>query len=124
MNTLLMVGGESKRSELDGALRSRGFAPETAIGTEELANFEPDETCAVVGDLAEGRTDAFRLMYRLRRALPRMPIVAVAPFLDAVVEQHAARCGATFVLAEPLDPEELATCLDRHTGAAGSPTLS
>lgn len=109
MSTLLVVGRSLERDErLFTHLRSRGFAVENVEEAEDLDDFEPEQTSAVVVELGAARGDAFALMYRLRRALPRMPIVAVAPFRDVVVEQHARRCGATVVLVEPVNASDLA----------------
>lgn len=122
MNSLLMVGHNGSHRLLL-ALESLGFAVTTAIDSDDLTEFEPHETSVVVVQLGEARGDAFQIIHRLRRSLPRMPVIAIAPFRDAVVEQHAKRCGANFVLAEPLDVGDLATFLASYVGLSESRTL-
>lgn len=119
MNNVLMVGNDENH-RLMPALASLGFVLTTARDSNDLDEFDPHETHAVVVQLGEAHGDAFRLIYRLRRSVPHMPVIAIAPYRDPVVEQHATRCGANFVLAEPLNVGDLATFLGGYVSLSMS----
>lgn len=125
MNTLLMIGSrDTGDRRLHAALEFHGFAVATATQADDLDDFEPEETAAVVVHLNATRGDAFRVMYRIRRSLPRMPIIAIAPFRDSVVEQHAKRCGASFVLVEPLHHGDLAAFIVSYSGLSAERAMA
>lgn len=110
MHDLLLIGYEySSNPRFVSALQALGCEVTIAeINGEYWDGFNPANADAVVLYLSGARGDAFRLMYRIRRSIPRVPIVAIAPFYDSELERHARRSGASFVVAEPVDSDDLA----------------
>jgi two-component system response regulator AtoC len=105
---LLAVNDETACSVLRGYFRSRGDFVDLSPGTDLLTAAREIHPCLIVLEIQNGD----RRPEWLRRDLPEIPVVAIAPPL-AETKMEAVRSGVSDILTLPLTKSEIASCLSR-----------
>ena len=114
---------ESTDRQLAASARSAGLTVASTLPAEELSAIErlnrpPDVLLIDVRD----RPGLPAGLAALKRRMPTMGVVIVAPALDPSLMLEAMRAGVTEFVTDPVTPDELKAAVDRVLGQHVSPT--
>lgn len=125
-SSILVIDDDPDVLELvTDVLQDAGYETTTAADGEEAAQLLAWQTFdMVVSDIMLPRLNGMRLLERVRREHPRMPVVLISGYATHELADEAMRRGGAHILLKPFSPADLLDTVRAAVDGQGAESLT